>query len=65
MPLSNLRQRDDDTASVESERYRVAAENALQQLDWAVRYLQRIREPGIAKALARNRDYIRTRIRSR
>jgi hypothetical protein len=42
-----------------AERYRVAAEHALQQLDWAAGYLYRIRKRDVAKALARNRDYIR------
>jgi hypothetical protein len=43
----------------EMERYRRAAEDALQQLDWAIGYLHGIRKVGISRALARNRTYIR------
>jgi len=32
-------------ASDQADRYRQAAEVALQQLDWAIRYLQRIHSP--------------------
>ena len=44
------------------ERYRRAAEDALQQLDWAIGYLHGIRKRGISKALAQNRAYIRRRL---
>jgi hypothetical protein len=44
------------------ERYRQAAEDALQQLDWCIGYLHGIRKLGISKALARNRGYIRTNL---
>ena len=40
-------------------RYRRAAEDALQQLDWAIGYLHGIKKIGISKALAQNRSYIR------
>jgi len=43
----------------EVERYRSAAEDALQQLDWAIGYLHGIRKTDISKALAKNRSYIR------
>lgn len=43
--------RDDD----ELERYRQAAEDALQQLDWCIGYLHGIRKVDISRALARNR----------
>jgi hypothetical protein len=43
----------------EAERYRQAAEDALQQLDWCIGYLHGIRKVGISRALARNRNYIR------
>ena len=46
----------------QSERYRVAAEEALSQLDWCIAYLHRIRKPAIAAALQRNRSEIRRRI---
>ena len=43
----------------EAERYRKAAEDALQQLDWCIGYLHGIRKGKISIALARNRSYIR------
>jgi hypothetical protein len=55
---------DDDRASQknELERFRRAAEDALQQLDWAIGYLHGIRKTAQARALARNRSYIRTQL---
>ena len=47
----------------ESERYRIAAEEALDQIYWCVRYLERIRKPGIADVLARNCETIRRQMR--
>lgn len=41
------------------ERYRQAAEDALQQLDWCIGYLHGIRKTPISRQLARNRTYIR------
>ena len=49
----------------EAERYRRAAEDALQQLDWTIGYLHGIRKTQISKALARNRSYIRTELLGR
>jgi hypothetical protein len=43
----------------ETDRYRQAAEDALQQLDWTIGYLHGIRKTEISKALAKNRSYIR------
>lgn len=43
----------------EADRYRRAAEDALQQLDWAIGYLHGIRKINISRALAKNRSYIR------
>jgi hypothetical protein len=43
----------------EAERYRRAAEDALQQLDWAIGYLHGIRKTQISRALAKNRSFIR------
>jgi hypothetical protein len=43
----------------ELERYRRAAEDALQQLDWAIGFLHGIRKNAEAKVLARNRQTIR------
>ena len=46
-------------ASGDVDRYRQAAEDALQQLDWAIGYLHGIRKTEISKALAKNRAHIR------
>jgi hypothetical protein len=53
---------DDDDRDDEVERYRRAADDALQQLDWCIGYLHGIRKVGISRALARNRSYIRTQL---
>ena len=47
----------------EAERYRRAAEQTLEQLDWCVDYLYRIGKPEIARAIAQNRSLIRRRMR--
>ena len=52
---------DDD----EVERYRRAAEDALQQLDWCIGYLHGIRKTRLSRALARNRSQIRTQLMGR
>ncbi len=46
-------------------RYREAAEDALQQLDWCIGYLHGIRKVGISRALSRNRNYIRHTLMNR
>ena len=46
----------------EADRYRRAAEDALQQLDWAIGYLHGIRKTEISRALAKNRSFIRRRL---
>jgi hypothetical protein len=43
----------------EADRFRQAAEDALQQLDWTIGYLHGIRKTEISKALAHNRSFIR------
>jgi hypothetical protein len=53
---------DDDDRDDEVERYRRAAEDALQQLDWCIGYLHGIRKVDISRALARNRSAIRTQL---
>jgi hypothetical protein len=53
---------DMDESGQELERYRRAAEDALQQLDWCIGYLHGIRKVDISRALARNRSFIRTRL---
>jgi hypothetical protein len=47
------------------ERYRQAAEDALQQLDWCIGYLHGIKKTRISRALARNRSFIRARVMER
>ena len=49
----------------ELERYRRAAEDALQQLDWCIGYLHGLRKVEISRALAKNRAYIRTELLDR
>jgi hypothetical protein len=49
-------------ASGDVDRYRQAAEDALQQLDWAIGYLHGIRKTDISRALAKNRSFIRRRL---
>ena len=48
----------DATESRDAERYRVAAESALQQLDWTIGYLHGIHKTRVSRALAQNRSYI-------
>jgi hypothetical protein len=49
--------RDDET-----ERYRQAAEAALQQLDWCIDYLHGIRMPELSARLAQNRTQIKRQL---
>ena len=56
---------DENGREEELERYRRAAEDALQQLDWCIGYLHGIRKVGISLALARNRTQIRTKLMER
>ena len=51
-----------EAREAEAERYRAAAEAALDQLDWCVSYLHRIRKAPLAAALARNRSQIRRQL---
>jgi hypothetical protein len=46
----------------EMERYREAALHALDQLEWCIQYLHRVRKPELARALARNRKQILERL---
>ena len=46
-----------------AERYRRAAEDALQQLDWVIGYIHGIHRWEVSRALARNRSYIRRNLR--
>jgi hypothetical protein len=45
--------------SREADRYRRAAEEALNQLDWCVNYLHGLQKPEIARVIAQNRSFIR------
>lgn len=47
----------------EIERYREAANVALDQLDWCIHYLYRVRKAEIARVLERNRKQILERMR--
>ena len=53
---------DEQAHDRELERYREAAERALDQLDWCVEYLHLVRKPEIARAIARNRRQILERL---
>jgi len=59
------RQEDVDEKQAEADRYRQAAEDALQQLDWAIGYLHGIRKVEISRALAKNRSHIRSALMGR
>jgi hypothetical protein len=50
--------KDDRDLDHETQRYRKAAIAALDQLEWCIGYLHEIREPKLARALARNRKEI-------
>jgi hypothetical protein len=54
-----------DGRDEELERYRHAAEDALQQLDWCIGYLHGIRKLDVSRALAKNRSYIRKQLLQR
>jgi len=48
----------------EAAQYREAAELTLDQLQWAINYLYRIRKPTLAAWLGRNREHILAELRS-
>ena len=50
----------DDAHDEELKRYRRAAEDALQQLDWCIGFLHGQGKTKISRALAKNRSHIRT-----
>jgi hypothetical protein len=54
--------RTDIDGNGELKRYRQAAEDALQQLDWCIGYLHGIRKVEVSRALAKNRSYIRRQL---
>jgi hypothetical protein len=51
-----------DISGNETERYRQAAEDALQQLDWCIGYLHGIRKSQLSAQLARNRMQIKQKL---
>ena len=51
--------------SDETERYREAAHMALDQLDWCVKYLRRLRKERIAEQIAKNRSAIASSLPAR
>ena len=53
---------DHESKQDEADRYKQAAEDALQQLDWTIGYLHGIRKTEISKALAKNRSFIRKQL---
>jgi hypothetical protein len=61
--MSEVEEREEQLG--ETARYRQAAEDALQQLDWCIGYLHGIRKTQISRALARNRNHIRTNLLQR
>jgi hypothetical protein len=58
-------QKELDKKQDEADRYRKAAEDALQQLDWAIGYLHGIRKLDVSRALAKNRGHIRRELMGR
>jgi hypothetical protein len=50
---------EENGTSEESERYKQAATEALEMLDWCIGFLVGIRKEGIAAQLAKNRKHIR------
>ena len=62
MPNHRDDRQDDKDDDDQLERYRQAAEDALQQLDWCIGYLHGIRKPRISKQLAQNRRYIKRQL---
>jgi hypothetical protein len=59
MAANQSKRNSSSTKQDEADRYRRAAEDALQQLDWTIGYLHGIHKTDISKALAKNRSYIR------
>ena len=56
---------DEPSQADETERYRKAAHLALDQLDWCVEYLRKLRKTTIAKQVVRNRSAIGSRLAPR
>ena len=54
-------QREVDHLMEEVERYRSAAEDAIQQLDWCIGYFAGSHKGALARSLSANRSHIRTK----
>ncbi len=52
----------DTGMSSDTERYRQAAEDALQQIDWCIGYLHGIRKTKLSQQLAKNRNFIKSNL---
>jgi hypothetical protein len=65
MDSSNNRDARQRELDREIDRYREAASSALGQLEWIVRYLDKIHKSQIARALDRNRKQIVKDLRAR
>jgi len=65
MARKSTNDNEDNDKQAEADRYRKAAEDALQQLDWAIGYLHGIHKVEISKALAKNRSHIRRSLMGR
>ena len=46
-------------SQTETDRYRRAAEDSLQQIDWCIGYLHGIRKTKLSQQLAKNRNFIK------
>jgi hypothetical protein len=53
---------ENESRDEELERYRRAADDALQQLDWCIGYLHGIKKVQLSRALAKNRSFIRAQL---
>jgi hypothetical protein len=62
-PRARKRSGESTTQQRDADRYREAAEAALEQLDWVINYLRGIRKVEVSRALAQNRTYIRQQLR--
>ena len=49
-------------AQTQSDRYKRAAEDALQQIDWCIGYLHGIRKTNLSRQLAKNRNFIKSKL---
>lgn len=63
MPNQPARRSPSSSDDAVARRYRVAADDVLQQLDWCIGYLTGIRKHAVSRALARNREVIRSTMR--